>query len=62
MERTIDDFFADLRAQFGDPPDMAAQPELLNDHSFTCADCLHITRCPFAFDGYNRNGDCLAEK
>jgi len=29
---------------------------------FTCNDCDVSTSCPFAWDLYNLNGDCLAEK
>ncbi|MGN6103518.1 MAG: hypothetical protein ACTHU0_00195 [Kofleriaceae bacterium] len=28
----------------------------------TCDDCPHTATCPWAFDAYNTNGDCLAEK
>jgi len=28
----------------------------------TCDDCGCVWDCPFAFDMYNINGDCLAEK
>lgn len=30
--------------------------------TFTCDDCRYAPLCDFAFDGYNTNGDCLAEK
>jgi hypothetical protein len=30
--------------------------------SFTCDDCPSAPSCEFAFDLYNTNGDCLAEK
>lgn len=29
---------------------------------FTCDDCSGAPDCDYAFDGYNTNGDCLAEK
>lgn len=29
---------------------------------YTCFDCQLWKECEFAFDGYNTNGDCLAEK
>jgi len=29
---------------------------------FTCDDCPEAQTCRYAFDGYNTNGDCLAEK
>lgn len=29
---------------------------------FTCADCPHVDKCEFAFDAYNTDDDCLAEK
>lgn len=28
----------------------------------TCIRCSEKTICPYAYDGYNTNGDCLAEK
>lgn len=30
--------------------------------SFTCDDCSARKTCDFAFDSYNTDGDCLAEK
>lgn len=30
--------------------------------AYTCDDCGAAPRCRLAFDGYNINGDCLAEK
>lgn len=35
------------------------------DHTdvvFTCDTCKQNDDCEFAFDAYNTNGDCLAEK
>jgi hypothetical protein len=29
---------------------------------FTCDTCSFVARCKLAFDWYNINGDCLAEK
>lgn len=29
---------------------------------FTCDECGAAAVCPFVFDSYNTNGDCLAEK
>lgn len=29
---------------------------------FTCNECKANKTCPFAWDWYNTNGDCLAEK
>jgi MoaA/NifB/PqqE/SkfB family radical SAM enzyme len=29
---------------------------------FTCYDCLSNKECEWAYDEYNLNGDCLAEK
>jgi hypothetical protein len=29
---------------------------------FTCDQCGAVRRCKLAFDWYNTNGDCLAEK
>lgn len=28
----------------------------------TCSECKQNVECPFAFDAYNTNGDCLAIK
>jgi hypothetical protein len=28
----------------------------------TCNECEDVLRCPFAYDLYNTNGDCLASK
>lgn len=32
------------------------------DTVFTCDSCPTAPTCRLAFDGYNTNGDCLAEK
>ena len=32
------------------------------DTSFTCDECRDAPICVLAFDPYNTNGDCLAEK
>lgn len=29
---------------------------------YTCDDCQQVDKCEFAFDLYNTDGDCLAEK
>lgn len=29
---------------------------------FTCADCPLVKKCVFAYDPYNTDGDCIAEK
>lgn len=29
---------------------------------FTCSNCKMVDGCPFAFDMYNTDGDCLMEK
>jgi len=29
---------------------------------FTCANCPEVKTCPFAFDAYNTDGDCLKDK
>lgn len=29
---------------------------------FTCANCDIVKQCEFAFDPYNTDGDCLADK
>ena len=34
----------------------------LADRRLTCEDCLSNGECEFAFDPYNTDGDCLAEK
>lgn len=34
----------------------------LPPEDFTCFTCQLWQHCGFAFDGYNTNGDCLAEK
>ncbi len=31
-------------------------------HETTCVDCNRRHSCNFAWDAYNTNGDCLAEK
>lgn len=36
--------------------------ELTGIQSFTCDDCPAKLSCNYAFDAYNTNGDCLAEK
>jgi len=28
----------------------------------TCSECSETNNCPYAWDLYNRNGDCLASK
>ena len=34
-----------------------------NDYpSYTCTGCIGNSSCPYAFDGYNTNGDCLNMK
>lgn len=30
--------------------------------AFTCDDCIQRFKCKLAFDSYNTDGDCLAEK
>ena len=32
------------------------------DEDYTCFTCPEKETCPFAFDPYNTDGDCLAEK
>lgn len=39
--------------------DLSNQP---HDSSYTCHTCDVKDRCLFAFDPYNRDGDCLAVK
>ena len=31
-------------------------------YTTTCSECNKKVECPFAFDAYNTNGDCLAIK
>ena len=39
--------------------DGTGDPEKGNN---TCVKCSKNKTCPFAYDGYNTNGDCLASK
>lgn len=32
------------------------------DGTFSCDHCISVHKCVFAFDEYNTDGDCLAEK
>ena len=32
------------------------------DQGFTCDTCPEVSRCQWAFDWYNTDGDCLAVK
>jgi hypothetical protein len=41
----------------GKPPEDAAERQ-----TYTCNKCAANLSCPYAWDGYNTNGDCLAEK
>ena len=34
----------------------------LHRPQFTCDDCTELHHCPYVFDLYNTNGDCIAEK
>lgn len=34
----------------------------LEDKTLTCDECACFAVCPWAFDLYNTDGDCLAEK
>lgn len=36
--------------------------ELPTDTVFTCDNCAERLQCDLVFDGYNTNGDCLADK
>jgi len=40
----------------------AATVAKFGEHVFTCDDCPAKRTCEWAFDPYNVNGDCLAEK
>lgn len=48
------------------PADVAAfRAEIVEDfciEEFTCDECGAAPTCPYAFDPYNTDGDCLAEK
>jgi hypothetical protein len=34
----------------------------LSQSGFSCADCVFTEKCKFAWDVYNTDGDCLAQK
>lgn len=36
--------------------------QVFSIEKFTCDDCPAVRTCGFAFDPYNTDGDCLAEK
>jgi hypothetical protein len=57
MLRTSKAHGAALRGLQGVARTLAKKPEDL-----TCHDCEARGFCPFAWDAYNTNGDCLAEK
>ncbi len=40
----------------------ATLPYGLKQEEFTCHHCRALRVCPFAFDPYNTNGDCIASK
>ena len=40
-------------------PDAAYEPD---PESTTCWDCKDKDTCPYAFDAYNTDGDCIADK
>lgn len=48
------------RASLNSNPEHARY--VLAHGGFTCDRCDYAPRCRFAFDGYNTDGDCLAEK
>ncbi len=45
-------------------PRLVAEVERLRkiEKNFTCGNCDKRYECPFSFDLYNTNGDCLANK
>ena len=45
----------------GAPPEEILEPIEKSLGTYTCRDCKP-TRCPFRWDPYNTNGDCLTEK
>lgn len=53
MDRRTNEQLADRRKA------VAAEFEI---EAFTCDGCLERYVCPFAFDPYNTDEDCLAEK
>lgn len=40
------------------PPDTDQKPR----HEFTCFNCKDEFECPYAYDWYNTDGDCLGNK
>lgn len=50
--------FEDIQAS----EDYAATFEDVPDEAFSCHTCNEKYDCPFAYDYYNLNGDCLASK
>lgn len=36
--------------------------KLFEIDAFTCDECAQRFECPYSFDPYNTDGDCLAEK
>jgi hypothetical protein len=53
-----DEQLASIRAQAL----IDANQQLRRDPAFTCDGCSERKRCPFVYDLYNTDGDCLAEK
>lgn len=56
--RTFEELYSDrqvLSAQIAEGP--SPEPARI-----TCDACRLVSRCVFAFDPYNTNGDCLLEK
>jgi hypothetical protein len=53
----IDEMCRNYGSLPGKPPEDAAERQ-----TYTCNKCAANLSCPYAWDGYNTNGDCLAEK
>lgn len=53
MDMTTPSRLADWRLQM---------VEMFGVTDFTCDNCISKFSCPYAFDPYNEDGDCLAEK
>jgi hypothetical protein len=35
---------------------------LTRSEQFTCNGCMDVKECPYAFDAYSTDGDCLMDK
>lgn len=56
--------FAELLRVRQDTIDRHSGDDLFDkwDRTFTCDHCRSVHKCALAFDEYNTDGDCLAEK